>query len=124
MLHLIITCLKRHKQKKQNLQNADNGAAVVREIMHAGDNVGGVEKALSVGCHQHEEAHDRDGDGWKEAGDGGPHEKIAQEALGRAQEVYDPWSGCGCASKEVVEEAGEDSGVDSDVLEDGDKVER
>jgi len=92
--------------------------------MHAGDNVGGVEKALRVGSQQHEEAHDSDGDGWKEAGDGGPHEEIAQEALGRAQEVDNPGPGCGFSSKEVVKEAGENSGVGSDVLEDGDKIER
>jgi len=91
--------------------------------MDAGDNVGGVEEALSMGCHQHEEAHDGDGYRRKEAGHSGPHEEIAQEALGRAQEVDDPGTGCGCAGKEVVEEAGENAGVDSDILEDGDKVE-
>lgn len=85
--------------------------------MDASHNVGSVEVALSMGRQKHEEAHDRHGQRRKEGGDGGPHEEVAEEALGRAQEVDEPGPSGGCAArKEIVEEPRDDADVGSDVL--------
>lgn len=74
-----------------------------------------------MGRHEHEEADGRHGEGlWKKAGDSGPHEEIAQEALDRSGEEHrsGPTGGGG-----GVEEARKEAAVDADVLEDGDDVE-
>ena len=97
--------------------------------MYGGDDIGGVEERLAVSGQQHEAAHGRHrrpGDG---TDDGEPHEEVPGKALDRPRQEDDPGpagkseaaagDGCGC-----VEEAGEDSGVGADVLEDGDGVER
>ena len=92
--------------------------------MHAGDNIGSVEVALSMSRHEHEHAHGRHGHRREYPGDGGPHQEIAQEALGRAQEVDEAGPVGGTARNEVVQEAREDTNVGPDVLGDRERVER
>uniref|UniRef100_A0A5K0V2D3 Uncharacterized protein n=1 Tax=Nymphaea colorata TaxID=210225 RepID=A0A5K0V2D3_9MAGN len=102
------------------LHKADDGASGVGEVLDGGDDVGGVEERLGVSCKEHVGAHKGDGGSGDEPRHGCPHHEIAEKGLKGACEEHHPrpaWSGGG------VEEAGKDTDVGANVLEEADGVE-
>lgn len=95
--------------------------------MDASDHVSGVEKRLSMSGQEHKEANKRQRRLIDEPDHRGPQQEISKEALDRSHRVDCPGTGeLTVAAAEIeggVEEAGEDTEVGADVLEDGDGVE-
>lgn len=97
--------------------------------MDGGDDVGSIEKRLSVSRHQHKQAHGRNRRPVYDPDDGEPHEEVAREALDRSSGLGhprpdgEPGLATAAGGDGGVEEAGENAGVGADVLEDGDGVE-
>lgn len=119
-------------ESQEALHNPNSGAAIIREIMHSGDDIGGVEEGLGVSSQKHEKAHRRHRRPIDDSGNRQPHEEVAEEALNRSDRVdrprpRDPMPEsaiiAGGGRSGGVEEAGENAGVGADVLEDGDGVE-
>ena len=96
----------------------------MRKVFQATDNIGGVEKGLSMSCKKHEEAHQRHRRLVDQSNDGGPHEKIAKEVLYRTHNVNHAERKGSLACDEGVEEARYDPSIGTNVLEDRNSVKR
>lgn len=103
------------------LHNTNNGAAIIRKINDSSDNISRIEKGLSMSGQKHEETHNRHARSVDCSCNSKPEKEVTGEALDCAGGVDRPWSGA--AGDGGVEEAGDDTGVSADVLEDGDGVE-
>lgn len=119
-------------ESQETLHNPDSGATIIREIMHSGDDIRGIEEGLGVSSQKHEKAHRQHRRTIDDSGDRQPYKEVAEEALDRPHRVDRPRPRdpppqsaiiAGGGRGGSVEEARENAGVGADVLEDGDCVE-
>lgn len=104
-------------QADEALEEAQDGAAALGEVLDGGDEGAGVGEGLGVGADADVEAHLPDGGAGDLLGDGEPDHEVAEEVEDGADGEDDPGRG------DLVDEAGEDADVGAEVFEEAEEVE-